>query len=88
MAIYAKAGGCSLEEKALVASTLLDPNSAGYLIADDDRGRKRRKKKRKNDPDDDATDDFLFDANVSDTDEDLGPLWDELLSQVHQTLDS
>jgi len=48
IAIYAKSGGCTLEEKAYVASNLLEPpNIVGYLIVDDDRS--SRSKKRKND---------------------------------------
>ena len=75
VAIYAKAGGCSLEEKALVASTLIDPpNVVGYLIVDDgerDRRLKEKTKKQRSsslysyfqwgahDEEDDLLDDFI-----------------------------
>lgn len=105
VAIYAKAGGCTLEEKALVASTLLDPpNIVGYLIVDDDRrGRKKKKKgpsltsffqgggeldyDQEEEEDDSIIDDFIenpFWAEVGDTDEDLGSLWEELMVQVQK----
>jgi len=38
VALYAKAGGCTLEEKAMVASTMIDPpNTVGYIIVEDAR---------------------------------------------------
>ena len=103
VAIYAKSGGCSLEEKAYVASNLLDPpNIVGYLIVDDDGG--SRSKKRRNEssivsflqqqtelliPNDneDLLDDFIDlipGAGTGETDEDLGSLWEELMTQVQK----
>lgn len=95
--IYAKAGGCSLEEKALVASTLLDPlNIVGYLIVDDDRSGRRKKKTSRpslsswfhdvEDPE--PMDDFLgspfWTETEGDTDEDRGSLLVELMAKVYQ----
>lgn len=99
IAIYAKSGGCTLEEKAYVASNLLDPpNIVGYLIVDDDRS--SRSKKRRNDSsyfsflqnselladdNEDLLDDFIDlipGTNTGETDEDLGSLWEELMTQV------
>jgi hypothetical protein len=99
VAIYAKAGGCTLEEKALVASTLLDPpNIVGYLIVDDDRNGHRKKLSRGpslsswfQDAEDPETtmDDFIpnpfwAETPEGETDEDRGSLWDEMLAQVQK----
>lgn len=101
IAIYAKSGGCTLEEKAYVASNLLDPpNIVGYLIVDDDRSGSRRKNRKNEssfvsflqntellraDDNEDLLDDFIDlipGTDTGETDEDLGSLWEELMTQV------
>eukprot|EP00531_Pseudo-nitzschia_arenysensis_P000271 CAMPEP_0116141442 /NCGR_PEP_ID=MMETSP0329-20121206/14385_1 /TAXON_ID=697910 /ORGANISM="Pseudo-nitzschia arenysensis, Strain B593" /LENGTH=617 /DNA_ID=CAMNT_0003636627 /DNA_START=260 /DNA_END=2110 /DNA_ORIENTATION=- len=45
VALVAEAGGCTIEEKVKVASSMINPaNVVGYLIVQDERGRRHKKK--------------------------------------------
>lgn len=69
VALYAKDGGCSLEEKAMVASKLITPaNHVAYLIVDDRKTKRRRA--------DDGEDRHQEDEEAEeDTDEDDDASW-------------
>lgn len=99
VALYVKSGGCTLEEKALVASTLMDPpNTVGYIIVDDIHRKQKRKKKKTSQKNNNSSsqwflqlfyqqeqdDEWVEETMDSKTDEDLA-IWDEKNSLV-QTL--